>query len=411
MPNGGRDGRCVDPLRRWQESRLGRRTAELRRSGRGAVFGAVVQERQPGTARVRVQGRWLLNFGSAEILALDAWPGVVSSAQRCIEEFGVGCGASRVYQYAGMFEELEQQIAAAVGSEDAVALNSTTTVHCGVLPSLTQSGGSVLIADRMAHNSTRRACELCQARGNNLVTFEHNDVDHLSQVLGGIEAECYPIVVVDSVYSMGGEFAPLAEIQALVSAHDGLLYVDDAHGTGIYGERGGGYVSEVFPRIPDNTLVAGSLSKAICGYGGFLACPKRFREFVECSAEGFVFNGPIPAPLMGVDIAGLKILLSPHYPDMRARLSQMQAEVRAAVLDNGFSIIEPTSHIVGIPMTETGALGVAKHLFDEGFLVNAAVFPAVRRRTGIVRVIPSLLHTEEDVAKLGAALKACGPKP
>ncbi|NQU22395.1 MAG: pyridoxal phosphate-dependent aminotransferase family protein [Candidatus Nealsonbacteria bacterium] len=395
---------CASPLDGWYRSKLGEKCTGLRKLGRGSIFGATIEERRTGTAQCRIGGKWFVNFGSAEVLGLDADPRVRKLAREFIDQWGTCCGASRVYQYPVLYDQLERRIVQTTNAEQAIAFNSVTTVHCGVLPSLTRTGNFTIIIDRHAHNSMWRAADICAARGSVVKQFPHNDIAEVSRLLQSTDGKL-PIVVVDSVYSMSGDFAPIKELYALVNEHNGLLYVDDAHGTGLHGDHGGGYVTRELGRLPPNILVVGSLSKALCGYGGFLACGPEYREFVECAAEGFLFNGPIPAPMLGADLAVFDILLSHEYSSMRTALADRQQRVRSVLENAGFTIIAPASHIFAISMTEKKAVALAQHLFEAGVLVNLALFPAVPLKAGLIRLTPGLLHTDEDTRVLAAALQ------
>lgn len=392
------------PLTRWRRSRIGRRASGLRRSGRGTVFGAVVQEREAGTARCRIAGRWVTNFGIASAFGLDARPECLARAADHMHQFGVCSSVSRVYQYAEPCAELEQMIARAVGTPDAVVLRSTTDVHCGVLASLVRWSKCVIAVDERAHNTMHRATDICASRGSIVKQCAHNSIRDAETILCSRE-DLFPIVMIDSVYSMTGDFAPLRDMHNMVARLGGVLYVDDAHGTGIYGECGGGYISACFREIPSDVLVIGSLSKALSGYGGFIAGSNDMREFIESTSEGFLFNGPVPAPMLGVDIEIFRVLLSEEYPKLQRLLQAKQRAVRAAVTNGGYTVVTPDSHIVSIPLSEDAAGHLAEELFERGVLVNLALFPAVPRGQGIVRLTPSLLHTEEDINRLADALK------
>jgi len=392
----------MHPLAAWRERKVAKKLLATRESARGTIYGAEIEEREPGTARCRIGDEWYVNFGLADVFGFSCDPGVVGPAESALRDWGVFYGASRVYQEPRLYRELEERIAEAVGTEIAIAFNSVTTVHCGFLPSLARQGTCTVFIDRFAHNSLWRACELCAARGATVVPFPHNDADALGKLLSS--GESFPIVAVDSVYSMGGDFAPLREIHELVTKHEGLLYCDDAHGTAVYGKRGGGYAAQEFGTVPENVLVVGSLSKALSGNGGFLACGQEWRDFIESAAEGFIFNGPIPPAMLAADIAAIDILLSEEYPDMVTRLHAKQEGVLACVRELGLDVVNPGSHIIAMPLDEEKAVRVASRLFESGILVNTAIFPAVPAKQGIIRLTPSLLHSDEDMSALSTAL-------
>lgn len=393
------------PLQCWTQSRIAQRSRKLRENYYGKLFIATIDERRIGTSHCRIGNQWFVNFGLADAFGLGCHPDILKQAGQALEQWGTFFGASRIYQFPELYRQLERSLAQMVGAEQAVAFNSVTTIHCGVLASLAPMSKCTLFIDRFAHNSLSRAADLCAARGAEIKRFPHNDTRTLSKLLE--KTNTFPVIVVDSVYSMGGDFAPLKEIHKLVTEHNGLLYVDDAHGTGMYGPQGGGYVRETLGRIPENTLVVGSLSKVVSGCGAFLACSNDYRELVELSSEGYIFNGPIPPASLAGDIAAVDILRSREYPGMRDRLHDRQEQVRAIVTAAGRSILESKSHIIAIPMGEREASQTAAQLFEHGILVNLALFPAVPRNTGILRLTPSLLHSDEDIKAFADAMSHC----
>lgn len=400
----------VSPLKRWQHSRIAQRAGAFKKQFWGSLFGAVIEKRRPRTAHCRVNGRWMVNFGLCDALGLVFHPDIIRRSQEALSSWGTFHNVSRLYQSPSLYKELEDRLALAVGAPEVVAFNSVTTVHCGVLTTLASLSPCTLFVDQYAHNSLMRASDMCAGRGATVIKFPHSDAAELNRMLEQHPTR-YPIVVVDSVFSMHGDFAPLTELHEVVQAHGGLLYIDDAHGTGMYGEMGGGYASQVFGTIPEDVLVVGSLSKVLSGCGGFIACSTEYREFVENAAESYYFNGPIPPAMMAADIAAVDVLLSPTYTDMKRRLHMRQKDVRATIHNAGHSVVQPDSHIISVPMRESEAVATATALFDKGILVNTALFPAVPAQTGIIRLTPSLLHSDSDLTAFAEAfpLRSAAP--
>lgn len=391
-----------DPFSAWASGLLGQRVLGLRESERGGVFGAVISERKPGSAHCRIGSGWFVNFGSAEVLGLDQQPFFAEELATGSLTWGTSCGASRVYQAVSPCVDLENGIAKIAGCEDAILFNSVTTAHCGVIPSLARRGRTRFLLDAFVHNSVHRACEIAAARGADVAAFKHNDLADLRRQIA--EDDATPVIAVDSIYSMTGEFAPLHELADIADEANGYLYVDDAHGTGLYGACGGGYVTEVFGTVPDHVLVAGSLSKALCGYGGFLAGPQRLRPFIECAAEGFLFNGPIPAPYLVADQGIIQFLQSADYAALLERVHQNRLALQDALRLAGLCPVTPESHILAADVGEGKAIALGRKLFAGGILANIAVFPAVPHGHGVVRFTPSVFHTDEDIASLSRAL-------
>ncbi len=391
-----------DPLDAWEHSRVGRTTLGLREHYRGSIFGAVIAEREPATAHCRVGDRWLIDFGNAGALGLDQMPFFSEALASGACAWGTSCGASRVYQSTAVCSELEKKLAAVAGCEEAIVFNSVTTAHCGVLPAIARNGDVWILVDASAHNSVHRACDVAAARGVSVETFRHNAMDELQVKLA--RGTGVPLVAIDSIYSMTGEFAPLAELSEAVAERNGYLYIDDAHGTGLYGSTGGGYAAKVFGEIPPHVLIGGSLSKAVCGYGGFLGCTGRIRAFVECTAEGFLFNGPVPGPYLAADKAILDFMGSSEYGELLKKLEMNRQALLATLTEAGLEPISPESHILAVEIGDRAAVDLGRSLFSGGILANVALFPAVARGRGVVRFTPSVLHTAKDMEDLSRVL-------
>ncbi len=393
----------ISPLERWKNTNLAKKWFNLKDTLWNSVYGAQIEERKPGTSQCRIHDKWYINYGLADVFGLSFHPKVIERSGNALKQWGTFVGASRIYQSPKLYQSLEKLIAEAVHAEEVVAFNSVTTVHCGVLPSLTRMTKCEIIIDKYAHNSLCRACEISANRGSVINQFSHNNVAEVEAILKSLNG-AFPIIVIDSINSMQGDFAPIRELHRLISKYNGLLYIDDAHGTAIYGSNGGGFVSSIFTELPENILLVGSLSKGLSGNGGFLACSKEYRQFVEFSAEGYIFNGPIPPAMLSANIAAFEILLSDEYSLMRETLKEKQLQVMEAIYSAGFSIMQPESHIFTLVMSAQEATIIAKQLFDAGILVNLALFPAVPMKKGVIRITPSLLHSNSDIEKLENAL-------
>ena len=391
-----------DPFGAWETGRHGQQALELRRQDRGGIFLSVIDERKPGSTQCRIGSRWYTNFGSAEVLGLDREPFFAPAILSGVGRWGTGCGASRVYQTMRPCIELEQGLARITRAQDAIVFNSATTAHFGLIPGMARFGKASFLLDSAVHNSVQRACEIAHARGAEVSLFRHNNLDDLQSIID--KCQTIPIIAVDSIYSMTGEFAPLKELREIASEHNGYLYVDDAHGTGLYGDLGGGYATSVFGTIPDNVFVAGSMSKALCGYGGFLACTARVRTFIECTGDGFLFNGPVPSPYLEANTAITTFLESDGYGTAMEKLRSNQRKVRSILLAAGFQILAPDSHILAVSMDSNSAIELGRKLFAGGILANVAMYPAVQRGRGIVRLTPTAKHTDEDIAMLAKAI-------
>ena len=174
----------------------------------------------------------------------------------------------------------------------------------------------------MAHSSMQEAAKIARANGTKVATFAHNDPQSLEQTLEGLRPYRCALVCIDGVYSMSGKIPPMAELNDVARAADAVLYIDDAHGTGVLGEQGRGTVLEALGSY-DNTFVVGSLSKAFSCAGGFIGCPEPFQRLLKIRSSPYVFGGPVvPCYLEAIGTV-IDILRSSEYDTLRARLDRI----------------------------------------------------------------------------------------
>ena len=267
---------------------------------------------------MRIAGRWLHNFGSDSFLGLDQHPSVIEAIARGVHEWGAHNGTSRAFSSVGPNVEAERKIAAWLGTEASLIYPSVTLANVGELPGLA-SRHDVIVSDHYAHNSIEDGMRIAKARGVRIAKFAHNDPADLERLLISLRPYRHAVVALDGVYSMSGHLPPLAAFQRVARANDGFLYVDDAHGTGVLGTKGRGTVRDALGGY-DNTLVVGSLSKAMSCLGGFIAGSRAAIDVLKLRSNPIIFGGPVPpAYLVGV-CAALDVIASPEYERLRASL-------------------------------------------------------------------------------------------
>lgn len=354
---------------------------------------------------VRVGGRWVRNFGSDSFLGLDQHPAVKAAVERGVREWGAHNGTSRAFSSVAPNVEAEAKIAAWLGTEDAVVFPSVTLANAGALPALA-TRHDVIVADQHAHNSIDEGMRLAKSRGVRTAKFAHNDPDDLDQVLGGLRPFRHAVVAVDGVYSMSGELPPLAEFQRVARRHDGFLYVDDAHGTGVVGTAGRGTVGDALGGY-DNTLVVGSLSKAVSCLGGFVAGSKAAIDVVKLRSNSLIFGGPVPPPYLVAVCAALDVITSAEYDRLRAALDANVRRLVEGATALGLTVLGGLVPIVSVLVgPEDATLRAGRFLFDAGFYVQSVVFPAVPHGAGVLRIQVNANHPPEAIDGLLAALAA-----
>ncbi len=238
----------------------------------------VIDEAGPGR-RIVVGGRRLVNFGSDSFLGLDQDPRVQDAVRRGLARWGTHNGASRAFASVRANIEAEERLAEWLGIDAVLILPSVMLTNLGAIPGLAGRQDAIAM-DEQAHSSMQEAAKIARANGAKVATFAHNDAKALEQTLQSLRPYRSALVCIDGVYSMSGQVPPMAELDAVARAADAVLYVNDAHGTGVLGEQGRGTVLEALGGY-DNAFVIGSLSKAFSCAGGFIGCPAPFHRLLK----------------------------------------------------------------------------------------------------------------------------------
>ncbi len=351
-------------------------------------------------------GRRMLNFSSNDYLDLAAHPVVVAAARAALERWGAGATASRLV--AGslpVHEELETRLAAWKGYPAALVFGSGYAANTGILPALVGEGDAVF-ADRLSHASLLDGIRLSGAR---LHRFRHNDPGHLRALIRRAPPAGRRMVVTESVFSMDGDLAPLADLADAAEDAGALFLVDEAHATGVFGPGGAGLVSAqgLQGRV---TLCMGTLSKALGGMGGFVCCSAALKDWLVNHARAFIYStAPAPA-VCGAALGALDFLA--REPGRGADLLARAAGFRAGLLDGGIDTAPSASQIVPVPCGAAElALARAEALGAHDVRVVAIRPPTVPPGTARLRMSVTLAHTPEDLERATRAVQAVMQTP
>ena len=277
----------------------------------------VIDEAGPGR-EIKVLGRWVVNFGSDSFLGLDRDPRVQEAVRRGLRRWGTHNGSSRAFASVRANIDAEEKLADWLGVESVLIFPSVMLANLGAIPGLV-GRQDVIVLDEHAHSSMQEAAKIARANGSKVATFAHNDPMALEKVLESLRPYRCALVCIDGVYSMSGMVPPMAELNEVARACDAVLYIDDAHGTGVLGEQGRGTVLEALGSY-DNTFVVGSLSKAFSCAGGFIGCTEPFHRLLKIRSSPYVFGGPVVPCYLEAISAVIDILRSDEYDTLRARL-------------------------------------------------------------------------------------------
>ena len=361
----------------------------------------------PPDTRIQAGGRTLLNFSSNDYLGLANEPQLKEAAVRAVEKFGAGSGAARLMSGSlAPHHELEETLAAFKGTAAALSFSSGYTTALGTIGALAGKD-DVIILDKLVH-----ACVVDAARlsGATLRIFAHNDLNDLEKKLKWAAtrsrqpspAARHTLIVTESVFSMDGDAAPLAEIVALKERHGAWLMVDEAHATGLYGKnrRGLAEACGVSDRIE---IQMGTLGKAVGAAGGYICGSRELADYLVSRARSFIFStAPVPAAAAAAT-AGIRLIQSTAGEDRRNHLFD-----RIQELNPPSAIRHPQFQSAIIPIRigdEAAAAAAAAGLREQGFFVPAVRFPTVARGRARLRISLTAAHTPTDVSELATALE------
>jgi glycine C-acetyltransferase len=359
-------------------------------------------ESAPG-ARVRVGGRELINLSSNNYLGLAADPRLKAAAARAAEEIGAGAGAVRpIIGNLRLHDELERVLAEFKGVEAVMVFQSGFTANAGTIPTITDER-DVILSDALNHASIIDGCRLSKAP---VVRYEHKDMDSLEDALKKARHARLRLIVTDGVFSMDGDVAPLDQVCALADRYDAAVMVDDAHGSGVMGEKGRGtaYHFGVTDRVD---VQLGTLSKAVGVVGGYIAGSRALKDFLAQRARPFLFSTGAPPAVAAACIEAIRVMGSD--PTLTDRLwdnaRYWQAGLRRLGFDTGATETPITPVMVG---DEERTQALQRGLFDEGVLALGVVFPTVARGKARVRTMPTAAHVTADFDEALAAFERVG---
>lgn len=340
---------------------------------------------------VSVGGRSLVNLCSNDYLGLAADERLKEAAKKAAEREGVGSGASRlVCGDLPVHGELEEKIAGFLRTEGALLFNSGYHANVGVPPTLVGRGDAVF-SDELNHASIVDGLRLSRAE---IVRYRHADVADLKECLERTKAE-KKLVVTDAIFSMDGDAAPLVEIAAACEENGAMLYVDEAHATGVLGPTGGGLAEAL--GVADRVDVhMGTLGKALGAFGAFIAGEERLVRWLRNRARSFVFTTALPPSVCGAALAALEVVRT--EPERRSRLRSLSARMKIGLESLGFALPNVAAPIFPIVLGgETRALKAATELRERGYLVRAIRPPTVPTGTSRLRVTLGATHDEAQV--------------
>ncbi|MFB7629934.1 aminotransferase class I/II-fold pyridoxal phosphate-dependent enzyme [Streptomyces sp. NPDC056149] len=390
----------------WVDSRISRTSDALDRAFDEGLTGHVVTGHR-GKRVTLEDGSEALEFVSCSYLGLEEHPALVGAAEEALRRFGVHLSTSRNRMRPHYLGELEELLATIYRGNRAVAFTSVGTVHLGLLPLLgagalpsypVAPAGVVFLLDRTAHSSM----QVLRGVLGQIGPTRRFDVETPGSLETALRESTQdgrtPVVLIDGVGSMGG-LIDVTGVRAALEPYGGHLYIDDAHGISIAGRYGAGYAFDAFgDQLPPHVVIAGSMSKAFGGSGGFALVPDEadvrvLRKF----ANPLVFGHSLMLPLLAANVASARLHLDGEVAALQERLWR-NADAFDALTGGRLVNAGLRSPVRGAAFpTEEAAFRTAAALKEAGVLILPAFFPTVARGTGLVRFALSSLHEPEHL--------------
>ena len=376
------------------------RLAEVRESGLYRRL-RVVESAQD--AAIILEGHEVLLFSSNNYLGLANHPALKQAAQEATQRYGCGSGASRLISGSmAVHHELENRLAALKKTEAALVFPTGYHANIGVLSALMGPDDTIL-SDSLNHASIIDGCRLSRADTR---VYRHADTEHLGELLKACPATGQCLIVTDSVFSMDGDLAPLAEIVALARQYDAWVMVDEAHATGVFGSHGGGLVEEL-GLTEEVDIQMGTLGKALGCVGAFVAGSHELIDWLVNRARSFIYTTAIPPAMAATVLAALDIVK--QEPERRQQLWDNTRVLSDGLRSLGYTLGATRSQILPVIIGEAReTMAVAHAILQRGVFAHGIRPPTVPEGTSRIRVTPMATHTQDQLSRTLDAFAAAG---
>jgi 8-amino-7-oxononanoate synthase len=389
-------------LDRWMAS-----VADLARlTSSHPMLDAVIDE-QIGR-EIRIGDRWLADFASCNYLGFDLDQEIIDAVPEYLAAWGTHPSWSRLLGSPVLYEQIEEATTRLVGCEDTLLLPTITHIHMSVIPVFVGSG--VVFLDARAHKTVYDGAMIARGHGASVQRFRHNDWEHLEHLLRS-STVTPRLVAIDGVNSMTGNAPDLVEFARVARECDALLYLDDAHGFGIVGERspeepcdwgtrGNGIVRHQGERYEDVVYVAG-FSKSYSSLLSFLSLPTRLKNVLKVAAPPYLYSGPSPVASLATTLAGLRVN---EVRGDRIRLEMRRKTQRVLARLHELGIYTPNRSgypLIEIPLANHLDIDVVgRYLFDHGIYATMAAYPLVPKDEVGFRIQITAANTDEQIGRL-----------
>lgn len=374
------------------------RPQETRERGLYPYFRTI--ESKQGT-EVDMAGHHVIMLGSNAYTALTGDERIIEAGVAAMRQYGSGCAGSRFLNGTlDIHVQLEKELAAFVGKEEALCISTGFTVNSGVIPALLGPHDFIICDDR-DHASIVDGRRLSMAKQ---LRYKHNDMADLENKLQKCTEDSVKLIVVDGVFSMEGDLAPLPEIVALKKKYPGtILMVDEAHGIGVFGRNGRG-VCDYFGVTDDVDLIMGTFSKSLASIGGFIAADSMIIDYLRHVIRTYIFSASLTPASTACALEALHIIQ--NEPERIERLWDVTRYALERFKEAGFEIGDTESPIIPLYVRDQEKTFMATAMaFEAGVFINPVIPPACHPTDTLVRVALMADHTTEQVDRAVAILK------
>ncbi|MGC6511217.1 MAG: 5-aminolevulinate synthase [Parvibaculales bacterium] len=346
--------------------------------------------------------REIIVWCSNDYLGMGQNPQVLTSMKHAIETYGAGAGGTRnISGTHHLLIELENELADLHGKEKALLFTSGYVSNEATISTLSKLlPDCLIISDELNHASMIAGVK---SSGCNKVVWRHNDLGHLEEILSNAGQDRAKLIAFESVYSMDGDIAPIAEVCALAKKYNALTYLDEVHAVGMYGPRGGGIADR--DNVMDQVdIIEGTLAKAIGIMGGYITGKANIIDAIRSYAPGFIFTTSLPPAIAAGATTSIRLLKSGN--ELRTRHQERAEKLKNMLSESGLPFLRTQTHIVPVMVGDPVLCKAASDrlLKKHGIYIQPINYPTVPRGTERLRITPSPLHDDTMLGELIEAL-------